>query len=297
MAETFWVLAGEDKIDPLMNFFLPRAKDFSDDGLTWHDAYGPRLYEYAQFQNVIGMFEREGPNTRRAVMGIWDVRKDTLLALNEKGNSSVKAIPCNNFIYYWIRDNKLNMKVCQRSADLIWGTSNINLFEFTVLQEVMLNLVNNALRTNTEPDFELGYYHHSIVSFHVYNETIKQAENIVKYGKENELLSKCKETNFNLNLGPNINSNNLQKFFIELYTIFCDTIKAEINIPKVWELFNKWDIPKLHNSLYSYALLVEEFILHKRNIKTNFNIKHNPYLSTELKSALMYNKFTPESWK
>src|SRR6185437_6210665 len=41
-AETMWVLAGRDDVAWLARY-LPRASDYSDDGYTWHGAYGPRL--------------------------------------------------------------------------------------------------------------------------------------------------------------------------------------------------------------------------------------------------------------
>src|SRR6185369_16207852 len=45
IAETMWVLAGRNDIEWLSHY-LPRAKDYSDDGKIWRAGYGPRLRAY-----------------------------------------------------------------------------------------------------------------------------------------------------------------------------------------------------------------------------------------------------------
>src|SRR5262245_43125159 len=42
IAETMWVLKGRDDIEWL-SAYLPRAVDYSDDGISWRGAYGPRI--------------------------------------------------------------------------------------------------------------------------------------------------------------------------------------------------------------------------------------------------------------
>jgi thymidylate synthase len=39
IAETFWVLAGDDRVDPYLSFFIPRAPQYSDDGKVWHACF------------------------------------------------------------------------------------------------------------------------------------------------------------------------------------------------------------------------------------------------------------------
>ena len=41
IAETMWVLSGRNDVEWL-SAYLPRAKDFSDDGKTWRGGYGCR---------------------------------------------------------------------------------------------------------------------------------------------------------------------------------------------------------------------------------------------------------------
>src|ERR1044071_339665 len=70
-AETLWVLAGRNDLE-FLEYFLPRAKDFSDDGKTWRAAYGPRLRGGLmlwpdQLQFVADEL-RSDPTSRRAVI-------------------------------------------------------------------------------------------------------------------------------------------------------------------------------------------------------------------------------------
>ena len=44
LGEIFWVMGGEKNISPVLEFFVPRAGLYSDDGKTWHSAYGDRLW-------------------------------------------------------------------------------------------------------------------------------------------------------------------------------------------------------------------------------------------------------------
>lgn len=46
IAETAWVLAGRNDVEWLSHY-LPRAKEFSDDGKVWRGGYGPRLRDWS----------------------------------------------------------------------------------------------------------------------------------------------------------------------------------------------------------------------------------------------------------
>jgi hypothetical protein len=95
IAEIFWVMAGEKKIDPFLSFFLPRAKNFSDDGKTWHGAYGDRIFKHDQVKGVIDIFKKEGLDTRRAVIDIYQSELDSRRSLDEKFDIvSPRDIPC-----------------------------------------------------------------------------------------------------------------------------------------------------------------------------------------------------------
>ena len=133
IAETMWILSGRNDIDWL-SAYLPRAKDFSDDGRTWRGGYGPRLrgdlhgqYE-DQLWRVVKLLKRD-PLSRRAVIGIYDLIEDS-------GVDS-KDIPCNTFLQFQNRLGQLHLTVTVRSNDVVWGWSGINAFEWSVVQEIV----------------------------------------------------------------------------------------------------------------------------------------------------------------
>ena len=175
MAETFWVASGSGEISPFLEFFLPRAKNYSDDGKTWHGAYGPRMLAHGQLEDLIATFRREGLSTRRAILMIADPALDNLTAIKEKYDSEApKDIPCNREMAFYVVDNKLNAKVIQRSGDMIFGTGSINPFEFTFIQEMVYNMLLEYF-----PELELGVYRWHITNAHIYSDYYDQANAII----------------------------------------------------------------------------------------------------------------------
>ena len=175
MAETFWVASGSGAISPFLEFFLPRAKNYSDDGETWHGAYGPRMLAHGQLEDLIATFRREGLSTRRAILMIADPALDNLTAIKEKYDSEApRDIPCNREMVFYVVDNKLNAKVIQRSGDLIFGTGSINPFEFTFIQEMVYNMLLEDF-----PELELGVYRWHITNAHIYSDYYDQAKAII----------------------------------------------------------------------------------------------------------------------
>lgn len=168
MAETFWVLAGDDRIGPYLEYFLPRAPDYSDDGITWRGGYGPRIFGNDQVQNIMDIFAKEGPSSRRAVMSIYEPSKDTYKSLSDVyGLEKSKDIPCNLMLHFFTEHDAtdtLNMRVMQRSGDILWGLGSINMFEWTLFQEIMANSMG----------LKLGYYIHEVFDAHLYDKFADQ---------------------------------------------------------------------------------------------------------------------------
>lgn len=159
VAETLWVLAGRNDIKWLSHY-LPRAADFSDDGSIWRGGYGPRLRDGVdQVMQCVNILSRD-PESRRAVMTIFDPDKDFV---------DSKDIPCNIAIHWLIRDGFLNMKVFQRSSDIWWGFSGINTFEWSVLHQLMASWLNVQVGT-------LAYF---ISSLHLYERHFERAEKLL----------------------------------------------------------------------------------------------------------------------
>lgn len=163
IAETMWVLAGRNDVGWL-EYYLPRAKDFADDGAHWRGGYGPRLRGWHdkidQLGHVVKVL-KEDPESRRAVFTIYDPEIDSFPG---------KDIPCNNWVHFLPRAGRLHAHVAIRSNDLFWGWSGINQFEWSALLQVVAGLVGMQPGTIT----------FSISSLHLYEHHWARAEKIVQ---------------------------------------------------------------------------------------------------------------------
>tara|TARA_R110000744_G_scaffold202965_3_gene321864 strand:+ start:1498 stop:2580 length:1083 start_codon:yes stop_codon:yes gene_type:complete len=149
--ESLWMLAGRNDLKPLTQL-VKSMEDFSDDGETLWGAYGWRWNSYFSKDqlNIIIKILKENPEDRRAVLQMWDPIQD----LNRQG----KDVPCNTNIYFKIREGKLNMTVCNRSNDMLWGAYGANAVHMSILQEYMAFAIGVAV----------GVYRQISDSFHIY---------------------------------------------------------------------------------------------------------------------------------
>lgn len=151
LIESLWILAGSNTVG-LPCMFLPSLAQFSDDGKTFHGAYGYRLaraFGIDQLDEVVELLSTK-PDTRQAVLSIWHPELDL--------NTHTKDVPCNDMIMLDIVDGALNMTVNNRSNDAIWGAYGANAVQFSMLQEWLAISIG----------VEVGYYVQSSNNFHVY---------------------------------------------------------------------------------------------------------------------------------
>lgn len=161
IAETLWQLAGRNDIEWL-SFYLPRAKDYSDDLKTWRGAYGPRIRNWNgvdQLKEVVNILNLD-PSSRRSVISIFDPAQDFKQTLD---------VPCNNWLQFLIRGGNLHMNVTQRSCDLLWGYSGIDTFSWSVMQQMI------ACWTSSD----IGTFNHFIGSLHVYEQHWNRLQKLV----------------------------------------------------------------------------------------------------------------------
>lgn len=172
VAETLWMLSGRNDL-LFLSRYIPSASKFSDDGgNTWRGAYGPRLrawvFKDTENYNVVDqMVEvaqklRADPQTRQAVITLWNPGEDWV-----RGS---KDYPCNNWIHFMIRDNKLHLSVAVRSNDAWRGFSHADFFGWSVLQQMM------AYWTGTQ----VGQITWFASSWHIYAEHFDKAAAIGK---------------------------------------------------------------------------------------------------------------------
>ncbi|HET6483569.1 MAG TPA: thymidylate synthase [Actinoplanes sp.] len=164
VAETVWVLAGRSDLE-FLSRYLPRARHFSDDGKTWRAGYGPRLRNWHgvdQLREVVELL-RSDPSSRRAVISLFDPSADY---------TDSRDIPCNNWIHFVQRSNRLDMSIAVRSNDVMWGFSGINTFEWSVLHEVVARAI----------DAHVGSQHWLVSSMHLYERHFDRAATVLRLG-------------------------------------------------------------------------------------------------------------------
>lgn len=163
LSEALWILAGRDDVAALRPY-NSHIGDYSDDNVSLYGAYGKRIYH--QIDPLIERLKKD-PSDRRAVLQIWDQRS---YGFDDFGfddlTTESKDPPCNNMVYFKLRQNKLHMTVINRSNDLHFGLFAVNLPTFGILQSYI------AARLGVE----MGTQTHFSNSLHVYTDEKRAAE-------------------------------------------------------------------------------------------------------------------------
>jgi hypothetical protein len=286
LAEIIWVMSGRQDINPYLSFFIPRAPQYSDDGENWYAAYGDRMHRNDQIENIINMFKEDGKFTRRATLSIFDSSTDTLKNYKNNTGGTAKDVPCNQWINFFITpDNKLNMKVIQRSGDIIFGTGNINLPEFSVLQEHILQEIQT-----TYPEVSLGYYNHSVTNLHLYDFNGKQAIPIMS---NEQILTRDNNIPCIFPTGVSETKN----FFGQVVELFSDAIDGTLDLSNMCLqdyidiIFFDIGLTKNNNLIFEYIKVVGHYIsIQKGYLKEPIEYKINDEFTVSLKNNFFNTK-------
>lgn len=181
VGELCWYLRGDRDLET-MRYYNKRMSQFSDDGVTINSAYGHRMFKErwqgmpslpdipaSQFDNVLQELLSD-PHSRRAVMHInepQDLRRAVI--------EGSKDVPCTMSLQLMIRDRRLHMHVLMRSNDVVWGLP-YDVFSFTSLQEAFML----TLQAAGAPVDDVGHYHHTAGSLHLYDTHYEMAGLVTK---------------------------------------------------------------------------------------------------------------------
>lgn len=169
--EGLWMLSGRRDVE-WIGQFSSNIANFSDDGVTFHGAYGYRWRNHfidpiegdEQYGQpvvdqlaTIAALLKQNPDDRRVVLQMWDATVD----LGMQG----KDFPCNLICTFRINPyGKLDMTVFNRSNDMIWGAYGANAVHFSMLQEVMAAWIG----------VPIGGYWQVSTNFHGYQNTLEK---------------------------------------------------------------------------------------------------------------------------
>lgn len=185
MFESLWMLAGRNDVASLKYYNSNIGEVASDDGKTFNGAYGYRwryawvdderdhnepglicLKKVDQLSVIIDHLKAD-PNSRRAVLQMWNVEDDLLKIGGEELTkeqdprewpdarprvAGSKDVCCNTAAYFSLRKRtdpagySLDMTVTNRSNDLIWGMLGANVVHFSFLQEYIANCLDGGIR-------------------------------------------------------------------------------------------------------------------------------------------------------
>lgn len=166
--ESLWMLAGRNDVAYPAQF-VKRMETFSDDGVVFHGAYGYRWRNHFNKDQlpIIAEALKNDPNDRRNVLQLWDANADL-------GTAS-KDLPCNTQAYFTINaKNELDMTVCNRSNDVIWGAYGANAVHFSMLQEYMAARIGVSV----------GRYWQISNNFHGYLDTFDPLRHLANYASD-----------------------------------------------------------------------------------------------------------------
>ncbi len=186
MAESLWIIAGRGDSE-WVSTFNNKLNEFQlDEGHTDYNApYGRRIrfankhrneeltlnkvvfFNMKKIPQVDQLLHcylslKKDPDSRQAVVSLWNPLMDYVL-------HETKDRPCNTTIYFKIRNNKLNMTVCNRSNDVHLGLYGVNFVQFSRIQEFMAASLNVGI----------GTYTHLSDSLHIYDDS-QHTKNILE---------------------------------------------------------------------------------------------------------------------
>lgn len=163
--ECLWMIAGRNDV-PFLARFAQRMREFSDDGKTFHGAYGHRWRTHFGMDQLTFVARTLASNKedRRCVVQMWDAKTD----LGRVG----KDFPCNTQVKFEINAlGHLDMFVFNRSNDVVWGAYGANAVHFSFLQEYMAAWIG----------VPIGRYWQISTNFHAYHATLGPVKHLADH--------------------------------------------------------------------------------------------------------------------
>jgi len=216
VVEALWMLAGRNEVKSLDRYVSDFGDRFADTG-TLHGAYGHRWRKALGFDqlDVIVQRIRGEPNTRQCVLQMWDCQSSGLVGHERQGahegsndlRGNWNDRPCNTHVYFRVRSDYnrmpaavdfadistryLDMTVCNRSHDIVWGLYGANAVHFSVLQEYL------AARTG----LNVGHLYFFSNNFHVYETLLNMLRSRCD-GDEHEIINHLRDDRYFHKLQP-----------------------------------------------------------------------------------------------
>jgi len=154
-AEAAWIMSGDNRVKTIAPY-SKAISNFSDDGILFFGAYGPRIRD--QLGHVVKSL-RDDNDSRQAVITIW-----------RSNPRPSKDIPCTISCQFMIRGGKLHCFMNMRSSD-VWLGVPYDWFNFSMLSLGVCLLLRDV-GVNVTP----GLLHFYAASQHIYEPNFEGAE-------------------------------------------------------------------------------------------------------------------------
>ncbi len=162
LMESLWMLGGRNDV-AFVQYYASNMKSYSDNGKTFHAAYGHRWRKHFSRDQLKVVIEalKKNPDDRRVVLSMWDCESD----LGFEG----KDFPCNlQAIFSRGIEGELNMTVTNRSNDIVWGAYGANAVHFSYLMEYIAAGIG----------CKVGKYYQMSNNLHAYLDTYKKVKDV-----------------------------------------------------------------------------------------------------------------------
>jgi thymidylate synthase len=156
--EAIWMLAGRADAAWLNNFVKDFGERFAEEQGYLHGAYGQRWRFHFGCDQLELVAEKlaHNPDDRRVVITMWNPMVDLIdTGPTPEIVTIPKDLPCNTHIYPRIRSTPegkfLDLTVCCRSNDIIWGATGANAVHFSFLLEYLAGLISDKRQMLARP--------------------------------------------------------------------------------------------------------------------------------------------------
>lgn len=220
LGEMAWYLKQDRKINYINNF-SSFWKTIVDEEGNINSNYGNLLFG-EQLQWAYDSLTKD-KNTRQAISFV------SRPSVQYEGN---KDFVCTIYLNFWIRDNKLNMKVQMRSNDIFYGLSYDAPFFAFVQQTMYLWLLDKY------KELQLGTYYHFADNIHYYERHFGVAESIKQENVKDPVFFMLRSPLFVLSNGISILTQAGEDFINEVDQLV--KAKTQITQEQSKETLNKY---------------------------------------------------------
>lgn len=166
VAEAAWILNGDNKVSTIGPWSKEISR-FSDDGISFFGAYGPKFVDQSLYVSNTLLADRD---TRQAVINIW-----------RENPGPTKDVPCTINLQFLIRDNKIHTVANMRSSDC-WLGVPYDAFNFTMMTATIML----RLRQLGWDNLQLGTLYMNAGSRHIYERNFEQVKAVLD-SKEDDI--------------------------------------------------------------------------------------------------------------